>query len=75
MIVEAAKCLAEQTTVLELEDGKLYPDLSQIRQISWKIARAVAKKSFKEGLSGFKEEPNWDDVLKQFVYVPDYIKH
>lgn len=49
MIVEAAKCLADQTTAQELDDGKLYPDLSQIRTISAKIAKAVARKAFKIG--------------------------
>lgn len=74
MIIQAAKTLAAQTLKEDLEQGKLYPDLCQIRAISRIIAKAVAHQSFKEGHSAFHEEPNWDVILDSFIYNPEYIE-
>lgn len=48
MIIHAAKALAAQVSKQDLDQGKLYPDLSQIRSISRIIAKTVAHQSFKE---------------------------
>lgn len=87
MIVCAANTLADSITQEELEQGKLYPDLKKIRQISSVIAAAVAHQAFKEvcqimfaymyffkGLSQYKTEPNWEQLVKDFTFSPDYVE-
>jgi len=73
MILTAAHTLANSVTKEELELGNIYPLLSQIRNISEKIAIAVCEKASKEGLSQVKPEPkNWSELVKNYIYYPKY---
>ena len=72
MFLAAAHSLAYQVTDSDLERGRVYPALSQIRQVSALIARDVAKIAYDEGLTD-REEP--EDILAdihQYMYQPVY---
>ncbi|KAL9647365.1 hypothetical protein ABK040_011729 [Willaertia magna] len=76
MVLAAAKTLAEQASNAELENGELYPNLSHIRDISYRIAIAVAKQAAEEGLSQLedvpKDEEEWKHILDDYIFFPEY---
>jgi malate dehydrogenase (oxaloacetate-decarboxylating)(NADP+) len=72
MFLAAAHSLASQVTDADLERGRVYPPLTEIRQVSTLIAREVAKIAYDQGLTD-REEPQ--DILadiKQHMYQPVY---
>lgn len=72
MFLVAAHSLANQVTDADLERGRVYPALSQIRKVSALVARDVAKIAFDEGLTD-KKRP--DDILAdihEYMYQPVY---
>lgn len=72
MILKSTFTLADATTEEELKAGRIYPKLDRIRDISFQIAKEVAKQAVKEGLSTKKDITNWDEEVKKYVYYPDY---
>jgi malate dehydrogenase (oxaloacetate-decarboxylating)(NADP+) len=72
MFFAAAQTLAAQVTDDDLELGRLYPPLSDIRAVSARIAAAVAEVAWRHALAGV-ERP--DDVLgyiESRMYQPAY---
>ena len=72
MFLAAAHSLANQVTDSDLERGRVYPPLSQIRNVSALIALEVAKIAWSEGLAD-REEP--EDILadiRKHMYLPVY---
>jgi len=72
MFLAAAHSLANQVTDSDLERGRVYPPLSQIRNVSALIALEVAKIAWSEGLAD-REEP--EDILadiREHMYLPVY---
>jgi malate dehydrogenase (oxaloacetate-decarboxylating)(NADP+) len=61
MFAAAARELAAQVLPSDLEQGRIYPALERIREVSARIAVAVAEVAFSEGLAGV---PRPKDVLK-----------
>jgi malate dehydrogenase (oxaloacetate-decarboxylating)(NADP+) len=71
MILIASQTLADCVSEEMLEKGLIYPALNEIRDISKKIALAVANQAVKEGLSTVKEA-NWKEAVEEYVYEPAY---
>ena len=72
MFLAAAHSLANQVTDADLERGRIYPPLSQIRKASALIAHEVAKMVYDNGLTD-KERP--DDLMAEiqdYMYQPVY---
>jgi malate dehydrogenase (oxaloacetate-decarboxylating)(NADP+) len=72
MFLAAAHSLANQVSDSDLERGRVYPPLSQIRQVSALIAQEVATIAYREGFSD-REEPG--DILadiREQMYRPIY---
>ena len=72
MFLAAAHSLANQVSDADLERGRVYPALSQIRQVSALIARDVAKMAYDNGFTD-REEP--EDILADIhenMYQPVY---
>lgn len=72
MFLAAAHSLANQVSDADLERGRVYPALSQIRQVSALIARDVAKMAYDNGFTE-REEP--EDILADIhenMYQPVY---
>ena len=72
MFLEAARALADQVSASDLEQGRVYPPLSQIRDVSCQVAARVAEVAYAAGLAR-RERP--DDVLadiRERMFEPDY---
>jgi malate dehydrogenase (oxaloacetate-decarboxylating)(NADP+) len=72
MFLRAAQVLAGMVTDEDLAMGRVYPGLSQIREVSAQIAAAVADMAYDEGLAR-REQP--DDVLadaREAMFQPLY---
>jgi malate dehydrogenase (oxaloacetate-decarboxylating) len=68
MLVSAVKALAAQSPALKDPDKGLLPDVTDVRELSVKIAAAVIKTSVKEGLAQVTDIPhNNDDELEDWV--------
>ena len=76
MFLAAAETLAAQVTDEDLAQGSLYPALSTVRDVSARIAAAVATVAWRQGIAT-KPEPTEDLVpyIKSFMYEPRYAKY
>ena len=76
MFFAAAKALAREVSVADLEQGRIYPPLAKIRDVSALIATAVAEIAYNQGLARIQPKP--DDMLsyiKSRVYEPEYQRY
>ena len=72
MFEAAARTLAAQVTADDMANGRIYPTLSRIREVSAAIATAVAGIAYQHGLA---TEPRPDDLpgyVRAFMYNPTY---
>jgi malate dehydrogenase (oxaloacetate-decarboxylating)(NADP+) len=72
MFFVAAKTLAKLVSEDDLEQGRIFPPLTKIREVSAAIASAVAEVAYRGGLA---TKPRPDDLLEyinSLVYEPDY---
>jgi malate dehydrogenase (oxaloacetate-decarboxylating)(NADP+) len=72
MFEAAARTLASQVSEEDLAQGRIYPILPRIRQVSLAIAKAVAAIAYRDGLA---TEPEPEDLylhIRNFMYEPTY---
>lgn len=72
MFFVAAKALASEVSAGDLEQGRVYPPLARIREVSATIAAAVIEVAYRRGLA---TNPKPDDIpayLKSLMYEPKY---
>jgi malate dehydrogenase (oxaloacetate-decarboxylating) len=67
LLVAAVKAFADQAPVLEDPAGGLLPDVTDVRQVSVEIARAVIKQAVEEGLNQEKNIPKDDSDLEEWI--------
>ncbi|XP_073440888.1 NAD-dependent malic enzyme, mitochondrial [Dendrobates tinctorius] len=73
VFLEAAKALAEQLTAEELEQGRLYPPLSNIREVSICIAVKVMEFVYRNGMAFQYPEPlEKNAYVRSKVWSTDY---
>jgi len=72
MFTAAASDLAAQVSTEDLEAGKLYPPLSDMREITRSIAAAVARKAFEEGLAQADAATPVEELVGKLVWEPLY---
>ncbi len=67
----ASRTLADLVSEQNLQNGSLYPRLTEIRNISLNIATAVAEKVYELGISQDKEKPaNLKQFIDDYMYDP-----
>jgi len=75
MLYAAAVACVESMTPEEVEDGRTFPDINRIRQVSHHVACAVIKQAFNEGIPT-RLTPKSDQELAEHVlkkmYFPAY---
>lgn len=71
MIVTAAKTLSDYVTKEDLANGRIYPGLSQIREISVKIATDVCLEAERTCLAEIKSD-NYEKLVREYVFEPIY---
>ncbi len=72
MLLAAARALAAGAEKVLLRDGTLFPPLSRIREVSLRIAMAVARVAAVEGLATRALPGDAEDWLKGAMYQPVY---
>ncbi len=72
MFTAAAADLAEQVSSEDLEAGKLYPRLADMRKITRSIAQAVTRQAFKEGLAEADTDTPIEDLIDELIWEPSY---
>ncbi|MDH4190104.1 MAG: NAD-dependent malic enzyme [Betaproteobacteria bacterium] len=72
MFMAAATTLAETVTEEDLAQGSLYPALTRIREVSARIATAVAATAFREGLAEIDLPADLAGYIRAQMYEPSY---
>ncbi len=72
MFLTAARTLASQVGEEDLALGRVYPALSKIREVSVKIATAVADEAHCRGLAGRPRPDDLEADIRARMFVPVY---
>ncbi len=75
MFMHAAKALAECSPVHYNPEDNLLPPLSQIRQVSLKVAVAVAKEAIHAGLANYIPTGDLEQYLLNYMWEPEYLPY
>lgn len=72
MFFVAARTLAGMVNEDDLTQGRIYPSLSRIREVSAHIAEAVAGVAFDRGLAGVQRPEDLGATVRAAMFVPEY---
>jgi len=72
MFYVAAKTLANEVSQTNLDQGRIFPPLSRIRQVSISIATEVARIAYQDGISPHPEPDNIAAMIESQIYEPVY---
>ena len=72
MFLAASRTLAKMVTAEEISEGRVYPCLSRIREVSLRIATAVAKIAFREQLTLLPEPANLEADIAMRMFQAEY---
>merc|ERR1719244_2368360 len=73
IFLSAAEALAQMVSDSDLEVGRLYPPLNNIREISVKIATKIAEEAYDDGTASTYPEPkNKEEFIRSTLYDYDY---
>lgn len=70
MFLVAARELARLVKPEDLEQGSLYPALSEVRSVSCRIGAAVAAYAYDHGLAGNDRPADLEAAVEAFMYAP-----
>ncbi|OQS05605.1 NADP-dependent malic enzyme [Thraustotheca clavata] len=70
IMLVAARTLADHVTDDDLKTGSVYPPLSKIRDVSLKIAAAVAEYGFEQGYATIEKPESWTELCQAAMYSP-----
>jgi len=68
----AAQAVAELVTESNLEQGRLFPELAQIREVSLEIGIAISRLAFEQEIAGVDEPGDLREYIASQMYEPDY---
>ncbi len=71
-LICASHTLANSVSEKQLNQGCLYPPLTEIREVSYDIALAVAEKARDLGLSKLQANEDLKKLLNDYIYDPRY---
>jgi malate dehydrogenase (oxaloacetate-decarboxylating)(NADP+) len=72
MLLAAALALANELSETDLSQGRIYPPLSRIREVSIKIATAVATVAYHHGLAALPRPADLESSIRAQVFEPNY---
>ncbi|OIR06313.1 NAD-dependent malic enzyme [mine drainage metagenome] len=72
MFLKAAQRLASLVSEDDLSQGRIYPSLSRIRDVSIQIAVAVAEEAHRAGLARTDRPEDLEADIRSRVFVPEY---
>ena len=72
MFTASAHALCSSVTVSNLAEGRIYPELSRIREVSAGIAAAVAEAAYAENLASAPRPDDLMATVRKAMYEPHY---
>jgi malate dehydrogenase (oxaloacetate-decarboxylating)(NADP+) len=75
MFLAAARTLARETSQSDLDQGSLYPPLARIREVSARIATAVAEVAYQRRLTSRRRPRNVLADVRSQMYDPRYPRY
>lgn len=75
MFMAAAKALASTVTPEELAQGRIYPTLTRIRDVSALLAAAVSEVAFAQGLATIAKPDDMVAFMRSHMFEPDYVSY
>ena len=73
MFLVAARALSEYMTPEHMAEGRIYPDQSELRAVSRRIARGVIREARSLGLGRLITDEMIDDLLDETIWYSDYM--
>ncbi len=75
MFFVAAKTLAQMVSEKDLNIGRVFPHLNNIREVSLAIGIAVAETVFSRGLTSIQRPKNLPEYVKSCMFKPEYVEY
>jgi malate dehydrogenase (oxaloacetate-decarboxylating)(NADP+) len=75
MFFVAAKALANEVSEGDLEQGRIYPPLTKIREVSAIIATSVAEVTYKQGIARKAKPDDLPAFIRSQMYEPKYQRY
>ncbi len=75
MFMAAAKCLADLSPARHTESGRLLPPVSDLRSVSFAVAKAVALQAINDGVANPLDEQTLETRLRANVWEPTYLPY
>ncbi|MCP5517774.1 MAG: NAD-dependent malic enzyme [Verrucomicrobiales bacterium] len=72
MFHAAARALAAEVGEIDIEQGRVFPALRRIREVSLAIAVAVAEEAYRAGLARVPCPADWRQHIAALMYEPTY---
>jgi malate dehydrogenase (oxaloacetate-decarboxylating)(NADP+) len=72
MLLAAAVALANELSEIEINQGRIYPPLARIREVSVKIATAVAAVAYNHALAAAPRPADLESYIRAQVFEPNY---
>ncbi|NLE09216.1 MAG: hypothetical protein GX631_08185 [Dehalococcoidales bacterium] len=72
MIFSAAKALADETSGNDIGQGRVFPPLTRIREVSAAIAEAVAETAWEQGMATAPKPADVKVFIREHMYEPEY---
>lgn len=72
MFLVAARTLAQHVSYADLSQGRVYPPLPKIREVSKAIAVEVAEVAYRRGLSRNEKPDDLESHVSTLMYYPEY---
>jgi malate dehydrogenase (oxaloacetate-decarboxylating) len=75
MFMAAAKCLAELSPARRSKSGRLLPPVSELRAVSFAVAKAVALQAIKDDVADPLDEQSLEFRIRANVWEPAYLPY
>jgi len=75
MFMAAARTLAASVGEDDLAQGSLYPPLNGVREVSARIAAAVAEIAYRDELATIERPPNLVGFMRGQMFDPRYVSY
>jgi malic enzyme len=80
MFHEASKALAKSVSAIRLEQGYIYPDVADIRDVTTTVAAAVVLEAIESGLADrtlrdefYEKNIDLKEYVAKHMWKPDYV--
>jgi malate dehydrogenase (oxaloacetate-decarboxylating) len=75
MFMAAAECLAELSPARHSKAGRLLPPVSELRSVSFAVAKAVARQAIEDGVAEPLDEQSLESRIRANVWEPVYLPY